>query len=118
MRRGATWSGPLQVSADDHSPDDLGDPGDFFGRHVAIEGDTAVVAAPGQDVVEDDQDDLGLHMEGAAYVYVRNLGTWVEQGYLTPDDDVVETQHELVSQRDVRIAHMPFAIPTCRCRRG
>gem|GEM_PF-4720336 len=80
-RSGTDWSGPEKVSADDHSP---GPTRDLFGWSVAIDGDTAVVGAPNQDVV-----DNGTQEEGAAYVYVRNLGEWVEQGYLIPDENVI-----------------------------
>ena len=70
-RTGATWSEPQKVSADDHSPDEFGDPGDRFGRQVALEGDTAVVTAVGQEILHDNFPNT----EGAAYVYVRSLGT-------------------------------------------
>ena len=42
---------------------------DFFGRAVALSGDTAVVAAP-------DKDDAGLQDVGALYVFVRAGGAW------------------------------------------
>jgi hypothetical protein len=96
-RTGATWSGPLKVSANDHSPDLFGDPGDRFGRNVALEGDTAVVAAPGQNVV----DDNFLHIEGAAYVYVRSGGGWSEQGYFIPDDDNIEATFQMGTAVDI-----------------
>ena len=52
--------------------------GDSFGRSVAIDGDTAVVGAPG---VDDGGSDAG-----AAYVIVRSGGSWSEQAKLTASD--------------------------------
>ncbi len=50
---------------------------DFFGTSVAIDGDTAVVGAPGKD------DGASLNA-GAAYVFVRGAGgQWTEQEKLT-----------------------------------
>jgi len=49
-----------------------GNPGDLFGYHVALEGDTLVVAAAA---------DGGA---GAAYVYTRSGDTWTEQQKLKP----------------------------------
>jgi hypothetical protein len=86
-RSGTTWSGPLRVSANDRSPGPPNQHGDLFGWAVAIEGDTAVVTAPSQHVVPIEDT---INEQGAAYVYVRSLGTWVEQAYLTPDEAVVE----------------------------
>lgn len=97
-RSGATWSGPLQVSADDRSPGPPNQRGDLFGWAVAIEGDTAVVTAPCQVVVETNNI---IDEQGAAYVYVRSLGTWVEQGYLTPNEDVVETTEHMGNAVDL-----------------
>jgi len=51
---------------------------DFFGREVAIDGDTVVVGAP-QD------DDKGTD-SGSAYVFVRTGGTWTPQAKLVPAD--------------------------------
>jgi hypothetical protein len=48
---------------------------DFFGRDVALDGDTVVIGALGDD-----------ESRGAAYVFVRDAGAWVEQRKLTPGD--------------------------------
>lgn len=48
---------------------------DFFGYSVALDGETALVAAPGAD---DDR--------GAAYIYTRTNGSWAEQAVLTAAD--------------------------------
>ena len=48
---------------------------DEFGRAVAIDGNTAVVGAHGEDT--------GGDAAGAIYVYTRNRGAWKEQAKLT-----------------------------------
>lgn len=52
---------------------------DDFGGAVAVDGDTAVVGAPVQEVA-------GETNQGAAYVYVRNGMTWTEQAKLLGSD--------------------------------
>jgi hypothetical protein len=52
---------------------------DGFGYFVALDGDTAVVGAPGADVG-------GVENMGAVYVFVRTGGAWVQQAKLTPPD--------------------------------
>ncbi len=56
----------------------VGDGGDRFGISVAISGDTLVVGA----VAEDGADDNTENNSGAAYVFIKSNGTWVEQAYL------------------------------------
>jgi hypothetical protein len=46
-----------------------GAPGDYFGYHVAVDGDTAAISAAGQNRV---------------YVFVRSNGIWVQQDTLEP----------------------------------
>jgi len=53
----------------------------LFGRSVAIEADTAVITAP------NDFDRQGVG-EGAAYVFERTDGGWVEQQRLAPADEM------------------------------
>ena len=53
---------------------------DRFGSVVSVYGDTAVVGAAGKDEVGTDS--------GAAYVFVRNGGTWTQQAKLVPQDAV------------------------------
>jgi hypothetical protein len=50
-------------------------PKDGFGSSVAMSGDTAVVGAPGRN-----------GSRGAAYVFVRNGATWLQQAELTAAD--------------------------------
>jgi len=52
---------------------------DWFGRSVAIDGDTVVVGADAADVG-------GVFNQGAAYVFVRDGDGWVEQARLTASD--------------------------------
>lgn len=61
VRVGTTWSPQGILTASD------GAAGDRFGYSVAVSGDTAVVGAPYRN-----------SSRGAAYVFVRNAGTWVQ----------------------------------------
>jgi hypothetical protein len=69
VRSGTSW---IQQA---HLTDSQGDVGDFFGRSVAISGNTALVGA--------DWDDAGT---GSASVFVRDGTAWSEQGHLTAWD--------------------------------
>ena len=53
--------------------------GDHFGVSVAIDGDTAVIGAIGED-------DSGMIRNGAAYVFSRSVGTWTQQAKLLASD--------------------------------
>jgi uncharacterized repeat protein (TIGR01451 family) len=66
-------TGPVVLTAAD------GMPNDWFGRSVSIDGDTAVVGA---DAVDEGANDN----QGAAYVFVRQGGAWVQQARLVADD--------------------------------
>ncbi|MDX6613328.1 MAG: trimeric autotransporter adhesin [Blastocatellia bacterium] len=79
-RTGNTWSPVQKLSANERTSGD--NDFDSFGARVAIEGDTAVVTAPDVDI-----DTTDFFNEGAAYVYVRSGGAWIEQGYLTASED-------------------------------
>lgn len=52
-----------------------------FGRSVAIDGDTIVVGAPGEDSL-DKPTEGGSTDTGAVYVFTRSGKTWTEQAYL------------------------------------
>ncbi|MFO0828472.1 MAG: dockerin type I domain-containing protein [Phycisphaerales bacterium] len=62
------------------------DQDDYFGRSVAISGDTVVVGAHGEDSaatgVNGDQWNNAAGSSGAAYVFVRSGTTWSQQAYL------------------------------------
>ncbi len=52
---------------------------DYLGTAVAVDGDTVVIGAPGEDY-------LGKINAGAAYVFVRAGDTWIQQAKLTAAD--------------------------------
>jgi len=72
VRSGTVWTQQTKLTALDAAA------GDGFGSWVAIEGDTAVVGAIGND-------DAG-ESSGSAYVFVRSGTTWTEQAKLIADD--------------------------------
>lgn len=67
-----SWSRTGELRAPD--PDE----GDLFGASVAIDGDTAVVGAPG--------DDQAIEDGGAAYVFVRGGSGWAFQAKIMAPD--------------------------------
>jgi hypothetical protein len=72
-RSGATWSQQQKLTAAD------GAAVDFFGRSVAVSGETAVVGASG--------DTIGANAgQGSAYVFARSGATWTQQTRLTAAD--------------------------------
>jgi prepilin-type N-terminal cleavage/methylation domain-containing protein len=71
-RTGATWTQQAKLVPAD------GDVSDWFGYAVAVDGDTVVVGAHGDD-------DKGTY-SGSAYVFVRTGGTWTQQAKLVPAD--------------------------------
>jgi hypothetical protein len=80
VRSGTTWSQQAYLKA---SNTELTD---YFGFAVAISGDTVVVGAYAEDSnatgVNGDQADNSAVTAGAAYVFVRNGTTWLQQAYL------------------------------------
>jgi hypothetical protein len=58
--------------------------GDHFGAAVAISGETLVIGAPGEDGPEPADD--SREDSGAAYVFVREGGGWVEQDQVAADN--------------------------------
>ena len=72
-RAGGGWRQQQKLLASD------GTQGDGFGVAVAVNGGTAIVGAY--------HDDPSGRFSGSAYVFVRDeLGTWAEQGKITPSD--------------------------------
>jgi hypothetical protein len=59
-----------------------------FGGAIALDGDTLVVAQPGDDSdaagVNGDPFNSGAPNSGAVFVFVRSGGTWVQQAYIKP----------------------------------
>ncbi|MEA1053375.1 FG-GAP repeat protein, partial [Lamprobacter modestohalophilus] len=74
VRSGATWTQQSKLLPADPGPRW----GDSFGTAVALDGDTALIGARGDD-------DNGTD-SGSAYVFVRSGGTWTEQTKLTASD--------------------------------
>jgi hypothetical protein len=79
-RSGGSWSQQAYLKASNPGVDDL------FGSSVAIDGDTVVAGAPGEDSqatgVDGDQADNSAAWAGAAYIFVRSGGRWSQQAYL------------------------------------
>jgi len=72
VRSGSVWNEEAKLGASDAAL------GDAFGWSVAIDGDTAVVGAVGDD-------DAGS-FSGSAYVFTRSGTSWSEQAKLTASD--------------------------------
>jgi len=75
-RSGATWSQQSYLKASNP------DAGDHFGGALAIAGDQVVAGASGEDGNGLSQLDNSRTDAGAAYVFARAGGVWVQQGYL------------------------------------
>jgi hypothetical protein len=73
VREGSRWAEQAQLTARD------GASGDWFGRTVALSGDTALLGAWYEN----------NHI-GAAYVFVRHGSRWTQQAKLTADDGVAQ----------------------------
>jgi hypothetical protein len=71
-RTGTTWTQQAKLTASDATA------GDYFGWSVALDGDTALIAAR----FDDDKGDNS----GSAYVFTRNGTTWTQQAKLTASD--------------------------------
>lgn len=78
VRDGTSWSQQEKLTADDTTE------GDRFGFSVALDGDTLVVGAP--------RDDDSFSNSGAAYVFVRNGGSWSQEAKLNANDAAEEDE--------------------------
>ncbi len=80
VRNGSTWSQQAYLKASNTGAND------WFGRSVAVSGDTVVVGAyreaSSTTGVNGDQADNNASSSGAAYVFVRSGSTWSQQAYL------------------------------------
>jgi FG-GAP repeat/Thrombospondin type 3 repeat len=74
-RSGALWSEEAKLTASD------GEFSDFFGRSIAIDGETLVVGAPG--------DNDGALDSGSVYVYTRSGSNWNLRTKLVANDPAV-----------------------------
>jgi hypothetical protein len=77
-RSGTTWTQQQKLTASD------GVASDFFGISVAMEADTAVIGASG--------DDDNGSSSGSAYVFTRSATTWTEQAKLSASDGAASDQ--------------------------
>jgi len=75
-RTGTGWTYVMTLTASDAAQ------GDFFGSSVALDGDTALIGAEGDN-------DKGAN-SGSAYVFVRNGETWTQQAKLLASDGAIE----------------------------
>jgi hypothetical protein len=75
-REGTVWTQEAKINAGDHAP------GDQFGIAVSISGDLLVVGAHLNDGAGNDA--------GAAYVFQRQDGSWVQEAKLTAMDGLAE----------------------------
>ncbi|MEE2887207.1 MAG: FG-GAP repeat protein, partial [Planctomycetota bacterium] len=76
VRNGANWSQQSYLKASNTDRDD------FFGSAVAIDGDTLVIGAHGEDGDNTIPKNNGATFAGAAYVFSRTGGVWNEKKYL------------------------------------
>jgi len=75
-RSGNTWTQQAKLVAED------GVPNDYFGASVALDGNTALVGAYG--------DDVGVNShQGSAYVFTRSGSTWTQQAKLVAGDGAI-----------------------------
>ena len=76
-RTGISWSQQAELKASN------ADVGDSFGHHVALDGDVAVISAPGESssTIESATDNSAMSA-GAAYVYGRANNVWQQVDYL------------------------------------
>jgi hypothetical protein len=87
VRSGTNWTQQAYLKASNTGgATGFGSPGDWFGRSVAVSGDTAVVGANGEASnatgVNGNQSDNSTISSGAAYVFVRTGTNWTQQAYL------------------------------------
>ncbi|MEO8428049.1 MAG: FG-GAP repeat protein, partial [Verrucomicrobiota bacterium] len=80
VRSGTTWIQQAYLKASNSAASDQ------FGCKVAVSGDTVVVGAYGEASnatgMDGDQNDDSAVSSGAAYVFVRDGTTWIQQAYL------------------------------------
>ncbi|MEM7207537.1 MAG: chitobiase/beta-hexosaminidase C-terminal domain-containing protein [Pseudomonadota bacterium] len=74
------WSQQALLKADNAETNDN------FGRSVALDGDTAVIGALGEDGNGVSGEDNSVPNSGAVYVFTRSDGAWSQQAYLKADN--------------------------------
>jgi hypothetical protein len=103
VRDGASWTQQAYIKASNPGgPDSVTGEGDQFGGGesplgpgIALEGDTLVVGAAGEDsgavTINGDETDDGHTDRGAIYAFTRSAGVWTQQAYIKasrPTDDL------------------------------
>jgi FG-GAP repeat len=77
VNSGGNWAQQAYLKASNTSP------GQEFGLVLALDGDTAVIGAPGETSgVLGNPNDHSASQAGAAYVFARTEGVWTQQAYL------------------------------------
>ncbi|HKX63612.1 MAG TPA: FG-GAP repeat protein, partial [Verrucomicrobiae bacterium] len=80
VRRGTNWTQQAYIKASNTATNS------YFGRSVAVSGDTIVAGAPAEHGsaigVNGDPFDRRAPLSGAAYVFVRHGTNWTQQAYL------------------------------------
>ncbi|MEM1221841.1 MAG: FG-GAP repeat protein [Verrucomicrobiota bacterium] len=76
LRSGTSWSEQQKLTAGD------ADNGDFFGESVSIDGDIALIGAPGNNNDDDDEE----RDFGSAYIFVRNGTSWTQEQRILADN--------------------------------
>ncbi|MEI7911858.1 MAG: choice-of-anchor D domain-containing protein [Verrucomicrobiota bacterium] len=79
VRNGTTWSQQAKLTADD------GAPNDNFGYSVALDGNTALIGAQGDDTAAGGD-------AGSAYVFTRTGTVWSQQAHLFASDGAASDQ--------------------------
>jgi hypothetical protein len=74
-REGDRWTQETKLIPND------GDPRDWFGRSLALTGETALIGADA-----DKNQSPDLYHEGSVYVFQRQDGEWIQQAKLKPDE--------------------------------
>lgn len=90
VRDGHSWAQQAYVKASNTGA------GDAFGWDVALSGDTLAVGAPSEDsngggVNGGAQANDSAVSSGAAYVFVRNAGSWTQEGYVKASNTRADT---------------------------
>ena len=87
-RAGTTWTQQAYLKASNAGVDD------FFGRSVAVDGDTLAVGAYGEasnaSDVGGDQANDEAPTSGAAYVFTRSGATWTQQAYIKASNPEID----------------------------
>lgn len=84
-RDGSTWTQEAYLKPAEVGVFDGATP-ESFGEKVAIDGDTVVVSAPGDDSsasgIDGDTSDNSMNGAGAVYVFRKTRGVWAQEAYI------------------------------------